>query len=62
MTRLFFDEECFIRGDAVSGRFQIDSVVPVAGKGIVVGSGDDGSSLQDVISDVDSLKARIKYL
>ena len=60
--RLFFDEECFIRGDAVSGRFQIDSVVPVAGKGIVVGSSDDGSTLRDVASDVDSLKARIKYL
>jgi len=60
--RLFFDEECFIRGDAVQGRFQIDSVVPVAGKGIVIGSSDDGSTLKDVVSDVDSLTARIKYL
>ena len=60
--RLFFDEECFIRGDAVSGRFQIDSVVPVAGNGIIIGSSDDGGTLRDVVSDVDSLVARIKYL
>ena len=26
--RLYFDEECFLRG--TSGRFQIDSVIPVA--------------------------------
>ena len=31
--RLFFDEECFLRG--TSGRFRIDSVIPVAGKGVV---------------------------
>ena len=60
--RLFFDEECFIRGDAVQGRFQIDTVVPVAGKGIVIGSRDDGSALKDVVSDIDGLTGRVKYL
>jgi len=29
--RLFFDEECFLRG--TSGRFQIDTVIPVSGIG-----------------------------
>ncbi|WP_018871911.1 hypothetical protein [Thioalkalivibrio sp. ALJ16] len=57
---LYFDEECFLRG--TSGRFQIDSVIPVSGKGVVVGSTDDGARLQDVVSDPDSLRARLKYL
>jgi hypothetical protein len=58
--RLFFDEECFLRG--TSGRFQIDTVIPVSGKGVIVGSTDDGTTLKDVVSDVDSIKSRIKYL
>ncbi|WP_018866126.1 MULTISPECIES: hypothetical protein [unclassified Thioalkalivibrio] len=58
--RLFFDEECFLRG--TTGRFQIDNVIPVSGKGLVVGSRDDGASLQDVVSDPDALRARMKYL
>lgn len=60
--RLYFDEECFIRGDAVSGRFQVDKVAPVAGKGIVVGSSEDGALLRDAVSDIASLKARLVYL
>jgi len=58
--RLFFDEECFLRG--TTGRFQIDSVIPVSGKGLVVGSADDGASLKDVTSDPASLRTRMKYL
>lgn len=58
--RLFFDEECFLRG--TSGRFQIDTVIPVSGKGVIVGSADDGTTLRDAVSDVESIKARIKYL
>jgi hypothetical protein len=58
--RLFFDEECFLRGS--SGRFQIDTVIPVSGKGIVVGSPDGGATLKDVVSDVENIKNRIKYL
>lgn len=60
--RLYFDEECFIRGDAVSGRFQIDKVAPVAGKGMIVGAADGGENLQDVVSSVDSIKERLVYL
>lgn len=58
--RLFFDEECFLRG--TSGRFQIDSVIPVSGKGVVVGANADGSELQDVVSTRESLRERLKYL
>lgn len=58
--RLYFDEECFLRG--TSGRFQIDTVIPVSGKGVIVGSSDDGVTLKDIVSDVDAIKSRIKYL
>ncbi|MCB1801296.1 MAG: hypothetical protein KDI82_06375 [Gammaproteobacteria bacterium] len=57
--RLYFDEECFLRG--TEGRFQIDSIVPVAGKGVVVG-GKEGDVLQDVVTDAAALKGRLKYL
>jgi len=58
--RLFFDEECFLRGSA--GRFQIDTLIPVSGKGIIIGSNEDGSTLSDVHADLDDLINRIKYL
>ena len=58
--RLFFDEECFLRGS--SGRFQIDTVIPVSGKGIIIGSPDAGSTLQDTESSVADIQKRIKYL
>ncbi|MFK7794553.1 MAG: hypothetical protein AB8B89_04320 [Gammaproteobacteria bacterium] len=57
---LYFDEDCFLR--ATQGRFQIDSVVPVAGIGIVMGSPDGGETLSDVASSVESLTSRLKYL
>jgi hypothetical protein len=58
--RLYFDEECFLRG--TSGRFQIDNVIPVSGKALIVGTADGGSTLCDAASDSDSLRNRIKYL
>lgn len=58
--RLFFDEECFLRG--TSGRFQIDTVVPVSGTGVLVGSRDEGGTLCDVATSVEELRGRIKYL
>ncbi|MEA2078649.1 MAG: hypothetical protein U9P00_02100 [Pseudomonadota bacterium] len=58
--RLYFDEECFLRG--TSGRFQIDTVIPVSGIGVIAGSSDDSTTLCDVVSDIDSLRGRIKYL
>lgn len=58
--RLFFDEACFLRSS--SGRFQIDTLVPVSGKNIVVGTSDEGTTLRDVATDPDALRNRIKYL
>jgi hypothetical protein len=57
--RLFFDEECFLRGS--SGRFQIDTIIPVSGIGVIVGSTGDGSALRDVATDIDALRSRIKF-
>lgn len=58
--RLFFDEECFLRG--TQGRFQVDSLVPVSGKGVIVGSTDDGVTLKDISESVEDIQSRIKYL
>ena len=58
--RLFFDEECFLRGS--SGRFQIDTLVPVSGRAVIVGTADDGASLRDAASDIEDVRSRIKYL
>jgi hypothetical protein len=58
--RLFFDEECFLRGSA--GRFKIDALVPVAGRGVVIGADEDGRALSDAKTDIADLRARITYL
>ncbi len=58
--RLFFDEECFLRG--ASGRFQIDKIIPVSGKAVVAGTADDGVTLGNVATDIEDLRRRIKYL
>ena len=57
--RLFFDEECFIRGS--SGRFQIDKLIPVAGKGVVVGIAADGTTLTDVAVSLEELLGRTRF-
>jgi hypothetical protein len=58
--RLYFDEECFLRGTA--GRFQIDTLVPVSGRGVVVGAEDEGDRLRDVAIALNELIERTKYL
>jgi hypothetical protein len=60
--RLYFDEECFLRG--TKGRFQFDNLVPVSGVGIVIGAVNDegGEVLQDAQISHQELVARIKYL
>lgn len=57
--RLFFDEECFLRGTA--GRFQVDSLIPISGKAVIVGVAGDGTTLRDAAADIDDLRGRIKY-
>lgn len=59
-NHLYFDEDCFLRGS--SGRFQLDSLAPVAGKALIVGTSVGGNVLRDVVTEVDSLRSRIKYL
>jgi hypothetical protein len=58
--RLYFDEECFLRGS--SGRFQIDKLIPVSGKAVVVGTTDHGATVSNAVTDIDSLRSRIQYL
>ena len=58
--RLYFDEECFLRG--TTGRFQIDTVIPVSGKGVIACTAEDGSTLSDVVTEIDDLRSRIKFL
>ena len=58
--RLYFDEECFLRG--TTGRFQIDTLVPVSGRAVIVGTAEDGATLRDVASDIEDVRSRIKYL
>ena len=58
--RLYFDEECFLRG--TTGRFQIDTLVPVSGRAVIVGTADNGVTLRDVASDIEDVRSRIKYL
>jgi hypothetical protein len=59
--RLYFDEECFLRG--AGGRFQVDSIIPISGKAVIVGTTTgNGTALRDATTDVDSLRSRIKYL
>lgn len=57
--RLYFDEECFLRGGGV--RFQIDTVIPVSGRAIVIGTRADGS-LRDVAMELEELRGRLRYL
>ena len=57
---LFFDEDCFLRGTV--GRFRIDTLIPISGKALIVGTSDNGTVLRDVVTDIDSLRGRIKYL
>jgi hypothetical protein len=58
--RIYFDEECFLRG--AGGRFQVDSLIPISGNAVIVGTSRDGSVLRDAATDIDSLRRRIKWL
>ena len=55
--RLFFDEKCFIRQTPGVGRFQLDSLAPVAGVGVVVGAGDSSPQVT-----LQALQGRVKFL
>lgn len=59
--RLFFDEECFIRTQPHPGRFRLDSLPPVAGRGVVVGGGPDEGSLRAPEISLEALQERVKF-
>jgi len=57
---IFFDENCFLRG--TEGRFQIDTLVPIAGNAVIVRSSENGDVFEDVKMDLNDLQTRIKYM
>ena len=61
--RLFFDEKCFIRQTPGVGRFQLDSLAPVAGLGVVVGAKEGaGEGAAAAQMSLQALQARVKFL
>jgi len=58
-NRIYFDEDCFLRG--TSGRFQIDTLPPIAGIGIVLGSSETGV-LADVTLSLEEVQERTRFL
>jgi hypothetical protein len=60
-NRLFFDEECFLRGDDAAGRFQLDWLAPVSGKGVVTGPPIAGGGLSAATIDGEVLRSRVKF-
>jgi len=59
--RLFFDESCFIRQQEGAGRFRVDTLAPVAGRGVVVGSRSAGAELCDAAVALEALKGRVAF-
>lgn len=60
--RLFFDEECFIRAIEGAGRFRVDRLAPVQGKGVIVGSQGSADALADAKVDAAALARRVTFL
>jgi len=60
--RLFFDEECFIRAIGGAGRFRVDNLAPVQGKGVIVGSRGSAGELADVKTSAEALARRVTFL
>lgn len=58
--RLWFDESCFIRAIPDAGRFRLDSLPPVAGRGVVTGNDSAGSITAPVVS-LEALIARVRF-
>jgi len=59
--RLFFDEECFIRNAPGAPRFRLDSLAPVAGKGVVIGSSAQGKELADAVIGLQAVQRRVTF-
>ena len=60
--RLFFDEACFIRQQPAAGRFKLDNLAPVAGRGVVIGSQASGTLFRDPAVALEALSERVIFL
>jgi hypothetical protein len=59
--RLYFDEECFIRNAPGAPRFRLDKLAPVAGRGVVAGSAEQGRRLVDAVIGLEALGRRVTF-
>ena len=60
--RLYFDESCFIRHGADVARFRVDSLAPVAGKGVISGGEPGGKTVAGAHITLEALRARVQFL
>jgi hypothetical protein len=60
--QLFFDEECFIRQQDQVGRFKVDNLAPIAGKGVIANSSDNGKVLSNPKVTLANLIKRVTFL
>ena len=60
--QLFFDEECFIRQQDQVGRFKIDNLAPIAGKGVIANSSDNGKTISSPQVTLADLIKRVTFL
>ncbi len=60
--RLYFDESCFIRHGADVARFRVDSLAPVAGKGVIAGGEPGSKAIAGAQISLEALRARVKFL
>jgi hypothetical protein len=58
---LFFDEACFIRAKPDTKRFKLDTLPPVAGRGVFVGSVGNPENLQEPSVTLEAFKARVVF-
>jgi hypothetical protein len=60
--QLFFDEECFIRQQDQVGRFKVDNLAPIAGKGVIANSADNGKTITNPQVNLADLTKRVTFL
>lgn len=60
--QLFFDEECFIRQRDQVGRFKVDNLAPIAGKGVIANSSDNGKTISSPQVTLADLIKRVTFL
>ena len=58
--KLCFDEDCFIL--AKPGRFQLDTLAPIAGFALVVGAGATEDEYIDATLSLEALSGRIRFI